>query len=396
MTRRVGTFLLLAGIALGSGSSARGEPAKPVKWANGAPATRPVGTLADDTAVILKLSATPLLAPELVLSKSDALPKLRMYNGIVLPKASVQFTRDKNQVELALADAKFTLGYAAGQYTLRGPDGKTTTLQRSDTSLRPVNVQLDKDHRYTLAFPYVMGGTAAAMLTYRSGFVMRGSIGDQTVLLYDDNTDGRFTLGHDGYRVSGLVGGCMVFAPLGRYISTPSALLEITRLSGDGTELEYRPAGGETGKLAIGFNAAESELQACFTSAANHLSMVAATRGGSSNDFVVLPGDYQMSYGVVYSPALKKVVATVVTSSVNPVSISAAGDQKAQLGGPFSLDFKATLTKDKKVNIKPTSIRLRGKGGEEYTEISYVTAALPEVSLVVGKVSTPLGKMAFG
>jgi len=365
-----------------------------------------------------KLKMVKLAAPEVVLSRPNV-QQIRLLAGIVLPQMPEQAVQlqEKQRPSITIGGTKVSFALAGGPETIEMTCGeKKQKLERNTTDpavgFRAVTLRLEGDREYQLAFPYgyvyqqattlsfQTGGRANAiqtslvgMVCYRSGSVQQFEIDGQTVNIFDHNTDGFYTLGDDSVSIGPADGPANVFAPLGKYIATSKGVYEITSLAKDGSEITYKPFKGEATGVAFANGSAETKVTAVFCNSSDGLNLVAAP-GDRPAVLNVLPGKYNLQYGMVYSPKTKKVIATVLPG--NMAAVNAATDQSAivTFGGPYTLEFEYQIA-DGKLAVSSSTFHLRGKLGEEYTNTTW--AAEPQVSLAMaGGRTTDLGKMAFG
>ena len=148
--------------------------------------------------------------------------------------------------------------------------------------------------------------------------------------------------------------------------------------------------------MQVAYVADSLELHAAFKSTDSDSAFVVTSSSRGSEKLSVPPGNYQFQYGVVYSPALHKIAATISTAELTATDVSADKETKLALGGPFHLDFVATYdARGSKVNINPMSFRLMGKNGEEYKGFDVSRAVRAQVVMVTGTKQTMLPAMGF-
>ncbi|MCL2641163.1 MAG: hypothetical protein FWD53_09990, partial [Phycisphaerales bacterium] len=228
---------------------------------------------------------------------------------------------------------------------------------------------------------------------YRSGGVQKGTIGGQTINIYNENTDGVYSI-TDSYRMDNGPTASMFFAPLSKYIATKAGIFEITDIAEDGSSISYTPYTDKTGKFAWAPMLDPSvEVHAFYKSKTSDLN-IALTARSSIAETTAIPGDYELQRGMVYSPKIKKRIATITPQSGGTLTVNEGATTKADWGKPFTLEFTATKSGGK-INVPP-SFKIRGKAGETYG--NFITAAYessPEVFLLVDNKPTSLGRMGF-
>jgi hypothetical protein len=229
-------------------------------------------------------------------------------------------------------------------------------------------------------------------LLCRSGSVEQFSIDEQTFCIFDSNTDGYYRLADDALGVGAADGAFNVFAPATKFLATRSGVYQIRGLAEDGSELEYARCAEKTGTISVGFAAPESTCRMAFASAETQTSFVAAPAELPAQ-ISVLPGKYDLVYGLVYSSKAKKAVAAVAPGKLAATEAAADQTRTIAMGSPFSLEFAIEI-KDEKMSISSATFHLRGKAGEEYTNFRW--SAEPEISVANGPKTIPVGKMEFG
>jgi hypothetical protein len=349
-----------------------------------------------------KLTSVPLSAPHAVLSKPDA-NSIRLLNDLVFSGTQLQFNSENATAECSLAGTKLKFSVIDNQGFKLTYDGKAVTLQRDEMSFKPAKLRLGNDRSYVLAFPYgyvyqfqAQPGQAQqtqGMLMLRSGNGQYFSLDGQSFCLFDSNTDGYYRLSEDAIGIGKSGGTFNVFAPLGRLLATSKGVYEITRLAEDGSELEYTPFTGPTAKLSTAVAETDLEIGVAFGSSEAGLNFAVPINSTRAADLKVVPGKYNLLYGLVYSPAMKKLVATVGPGKLPAADVSGDKASAIKLGGPFELEYTLQTT-GRQMTVASNTFHLRGKNGEEYANFAW--AAEPEISLTVGGKTTALGKMEFG
>jgi len=215
----------------------------------------------------------------------------------------------------------------------------------------------------------------------------------QVVSFFDANTDGYYRAGDDGVAIGVPAGRCSVFSPLGKLMATRRGVYEIVRLAEDGSEVEYRPYEGKTAKLSFAWGASELEFCAAVGSEDGGLSFALPLSSVQGAEVTVVPGRYNLLYGLVYSPTEKKLVGSVAGGNAGAVEVAAGESRSVTFGGPYTFAFAVTAAGGH-MGIHSSGSSLRGRGGEKYENFGW--ASEPQISLLSGGKSTPLGKMEFG
>lgn len=297
-------------------------------------------------------------------------------------------TKDASQ-DITLNDTKISVTCMAGKFILKSGAG-TSQLQPVGVGLASVPLTVGKNQKYVLAFPKYSPTPKGFVLTYRSGGVQRGTINGQSIALFDDNTDGVYTM-DDAIRVENGASAVAIFAPLTKYLATQKGVVEIKEVSSDGTSLTYAPYTGKTAKATVNLAVEPgAEVHTVWKSVSGDMSFIASSRNGAA-EVNVVPGEYKMMYGIVYSLKNQQICAQIMAPK-STLTVDESGAAKIEMGKPFVMDFIATQ-KDKTINVSP-SVIVRGKAGEVYQGIKFET--LPEVALIVDNKAVMLGKMAFG
>lgn len=354
-----------------------------------------------------KLTQVPLAGNAVVLvrpSAADADPgererpgrgrpdSLRIIGATVAPAASLQLQPDSPAI-LTLNSSELKLQWnGAAAFSLVGPQG-TRQLRSAGGALEPTGIVVG-GQRYVLAFPVVTRSSRHANIWYRSGAVQQASLGPgRTVSFFDSNTDGVYGL-DDAMTTARLAGAVAVFAPISKHVSLGGRIYEIRSIAADGSRFEHVASSQPTVKLSSRFVSSGSDLYMAVGSrqAEQNAVLVAGVSGAS--DSAVLPGDYEILYGLVYSPSLHKPVAIV--SGGSEIAVAVGRPVVVNAGAPFRLEF-AAKGDGQKVTVNPGSFRLSGKGGEVYSQYKWLSGKPPEVALLLdGKPVARLGRMGFG
>ena len=359
-------------------------------------------TFASSQAEQVDLKFAQISAPATVLSRPEA-SRNRMSSGIIFPQNNMSMSSsDWQEIRLgksvisvrATKAEKFELKHQGGIVTLeRGADGM---------GYKPFVAQLGGGRQHALAFPYgyvsvertwLFGAKRpSGFLFYRSGGVQQAMVDGQTLAIYDHNTDGNYRIADDSFTTAPADATYHVFAPLAKHICLDKGAYQITRLAEDGGQIELTPVAGATGKLTVAFGG-EMDVQCAFAATDAEAAMLAIARPGQPATHVAAPGKYAVVYGMVYSPALKRPVALVEAGGSRPVELAANQSATIEMGAPFKFAF-TFQRQNNTLQLNSSGFQLTGKAGEAYT--SYEWSKEPEISLLAGGKSIPIGKMRFG
>ena len=341
------------------------------------------------------LALTPLGPTTPVYSTTDFLP---VTSASDLSRKKLEFSASQKTADITVGGGTVTVAWnPPSQFAIKS--GSTTTplqVNALTRGLNPAGITLANKQKYVLAFPRALPAAKGGMvLTYRSGGVQKGSIGGQNILLFNENADGVYSMS-DSYRMENGATAVAFFAPLSKYIATKNGIFEITEVAEDGSSLSYTPYVGKTGKFSWNpMLDATAEVHAIYKSKGGDLSLAINSRGQAA-ETVAIPGDYELQNGLVYSTRINQLAAVIVPKSGGTLTVTEGATTKADWGKPFNFEFTA-VKKNGKVTISPTSIHIKGKGGEEYVKFARETfEALPEVFLIVDGKATSIGKMEFG
>ena len=314
--------------------------------------------------------------------------------------------------------AKFPPGTTTAAFTLGGE--KITVLRNGTDNLslqtlsntydllkkpndscgrQRVDLTLAENRRYTLAFPHAHfyapqnnENPSSSELYLASGQILVGTVGGQSISLFDDNVDGFYTL-EDAICTSNSA--AKIYLPLSKFFATPKGIYEINSLAKNGAELKYTPYAGATAPLTVSTTSQAGDFQVVLASKDAQLNVLASTTAKSPAQLAGIPGSYQIAYGLVYSPKNNTTIAQIQAGKSAPLTLAAKESPALALTGPITLEFTPTIAGGKLV-IKPESFHFRGKAGEEYAKLQYDTSKPPEISLEVDGKSILTGKMAFG
>ena len=399
--------------------------------------------------ITAKATLAPLPAPAAVLSAPE--DGVRLIQGVVFPQptqqmptvVSINSGSPAHKIKIAGTEMSFSVTHADG-VVMRCGEKSWKLEQVSDVpGFKPVMVTLDNGRAFWLAFPYgdiyrptqspvapteralllgaLTGGPwaratsiqgvlmrafspwllrtvakpvqpAQAYFIYRSGAVHQFKLKGQSVCLYDHNVDGAYSIGQDTIAVGPADAPFQVLVPMGKLLATGSGVYEIQSVAADGTRIQLQRLSQPQGTLSMKLAGGDCQAKAAFTSADAGLSLVA--QNADAHGLKVLPGSYALKGGLVYSPSLKKPVAILTAGKLQPVGVAAGGRGDLRLGAPFALSFEVAKQPDGNIVISSARMRLSGRAGEEYTSFTWKTE--PEISLVGGGKTLPVGKMRFG
>lgn len=344
------------------------------------------------------LQLVPLEAPGAVVVKAEATERgTRIQNRILVPPTPLSFGQQgRYEFGVLLGGAPLTFSLEGKNFRVLSGEHRIL-LQRQGMGFAPITVRTAGDRDYVLAFPMGYVYQNGGVLWPRSGGVQRGSIGNEAISFYDDNTDGRYIAGEDSVRVGTPDAALNVFAPISKYLATASQVLEITSLAEDGSVLRYAPHTGPIAKLATTSNLAGVQVIAAIASDDAKLNLVAtADPDAGAVERTVLPGKYRLQYGALYSREAGGIVALVVPGNMPPVTLEAGQSARLELGSPVQLEFALNKPARGRISIDSSTFKFKGKAGEEYRSIEWVTQSPPTVSAARGTTVVPLGKMSFG
>jgi len=365
---------------------------------------------AEGTGVKVKVARVPLASPQAVLCMPDSAVIALRSDGTILGGRFLSIDSNTEQLEYPLGGSDLIFSVTKNGRLTLSHSGGPSELVGEGMSLRPVMVKVADGRSYTLAFPYGFiypsglrvltrstgqGGRPReirAVFMPRSGQVLQFTLDGQRFCIFDANTDGFYRLADDAISSADPKGAYSVFAPLRKVLATRSGVYRIVRLAEDGSELEYVRAEGPAGRLAVVVEGSDLEMQAAFVSKDAEASVVASVNSSAPTDLGAASGRYDLLYGLVYSPKLKKLVASVRGGKLEAAEVGGR-KRTMSVGGPFALELKI-VTSGGQMTIHSRDFRLSGKNGEEYANFTW--AAEPEINLRAGGRTERLGKMEFG
>ena len=106
---------------------------------------------------------------------------------------------------------------------------------------------------YTLMFPsYTFVAGKEVSLTYQPGFAMCGHSGGMTFMLYDDNMDGQFGVTGGTFGITDGDSPVIVFPPQAAHIASAKAIVDVTDVAADGSDIDLPEVLGAGGQDASG------------------------------------------------------------------------------------------------------------------------------------------------
>ena len=323
----------------------------------------------------LKIGVIP--SPGVMLSESDLKSSGGRYLRLnqarrIIPRNSAALSRSRSHA-FSIGGADFTLRLVKNAFFLNTPGGASAKLTPRGGAFISMPVPVPEKRKYVLAFPTVYSSTSGTSVGLRSGSVQKAKIDGKDFAVYDDDLDGFY-----GAKDTFQVGRACVFAPISKYFTTFSSVYEFGGVDREGGEVTYSPYSGDTGKLSMKYLSRGVVAHVAFGSKDADLNLVLTGRG---KDAKVVPGSYEVLYGLATDGYMKKVYAGVVQGEFSPVKVEKDGKTVAVMGGPYRIDFEHAI-KGKKLTLEPSSIKLFGRNGERY--ISFKINGSPTVSIISG------------
>jgi hypothetical protein len=341
------------------------------------------------------LKSVPLDSGGAVVSKTDvAVPKPQIVDDFLVPRLDVQFSPVVKEYGLTIAGQKVAIVSTDDGFVVRG-DGGQTPLHQNGVGLATVALPIPSAQKYFLAFPYGYSVAGRGLLMVRGGGTVQCRIDGQTVMFYDDNLDGRYTLADDAFRVGCADAPIDVFAPLSEFFSTGRSIYQIDSLAEDGTTLQYSSYHGAAGKLAVVSGSSDWAAVVALANSNGQMNLVSQAAGLTGDSVAVIPGQYKLLYGGVFSKKSGALVALVAPGSLPAVDVAADQTQTLQLGGSLHLEFAVNSPASDQIAIDPGSFHVKGMAGEEYTAVNFDRSQPPEIFISRGGNKVSLGKMTF-
>lgn len=318
----------------------------------------------------------------------------RIYAQMLEVGKTLENPTDAEKNRIAKAKAELAKGDQPSTKNSGGAPGKAES--------EPIVVELDEDElddpletisrsniRNNTSYPVVIDKGAVLPANAKSSKDVRGveiaiadgRIGNDKLVVRDDNNDGKFTL-DDTFAIDK----AFTFAPFAKYIGTTSGCYRVESM---GEELSITLIPVEVpGQIGIDFDGSKLEAHMAFTS--TDTSFVCE---GDGKYFDVPEGSFELQYGLVYSKKAKKPVAAVMKGGMAPIEIKAEKREKVKMGEDFRIVF-TPVRKGDKIEISPTSLKVYGRADEEY--VAFEIQGKPSVWLMDGKKEYPMGRFAFG
>ena len=347
--------------------------------------------------VSASLQSAPLDGVAAVVSKTDgAAAKAQILGaGILAPSVHIQFGPVVKEYGLKIAGQKVSIIATDSGFAVKGDTGQIE-LHQNGMGLASIALPITSAQKYYLAFPFVSNAPVGPkLMMVRSGGTVQCQIDGQNVMFYDDNLDGRYTMADDTFRVGGTDGPIDVFAPVSEFFSTGRSIYRIESLAEDGTTLKYSPYQGAAGKLAVACDAADWGVMAALTNSDGKMNLVSRGAASTPDAVAAIPGQYKLLYGGVFSKKTGALFALLAPGSLPVVEVAADQTQTLQLGGALHLEFTVNKQTPGNITIQPSSYRVKGKAGEEYTAFTFDKSKPAEVFISRGDTKVSLGKIGF-
>ncbi|MBN1256092.1 MAG: hypothetical protein JXA52_00145 [Planctomycetes bacterium] len=338
----------------------------------------------------ITLKTMVLANPGKVLSASDVKPRsnypIYFINDTIRPGNRLDFDRKKSQPQTVnIGDTSLSIDPHKSRFRItQGKDTQEVAINKD--SVDPATITLTSGRKYLLAFPLFRSFSSTASLYYRSGLIKKGMLGEESISIYDDNLDGKYSKGQDTYRT----GNYSIFCPLDALITTGSKVYYLDNLTENGKTLSYHPYDKEVTSFGLDFKALGNVQALCvYGSEETGLNFITT---GLKNSVAVPPGPYKLLYGLVKDPS--GFIAGIMPGKMEAFEVKANHPELATLGAPFVLSF-STQIQGSNLIIDPNSIKVMGNRGEEY--VNTTITGKPRVSLVKGDGQTQfLGSFGFG
>jgi hypothetical protein len=240
--------------------------------------------------------------------------------------------------------------------------------------------------------------TEYALIRYRTGCFLEGTLEGQEILIIDDNDSGKFgdivtvldqVFPETPYPVSDamVIGQSKEAVPFSEYVSLNGTFYRV-KVSSDGSSVKTRALALDPGKVALKYEGPKPDsvvIQATgeFLGAAYDLT--------KAKEVDVPPGSYHLAYGVISNgkrgQAAQKVL--MIQGDCAPFEVQSGKTHTLELGAPFKFDFKTKEEGDEFI-VVGKSVHVVGKGGESYVKF-YDDVPRPTVAIKTES-GTPLGK----
>lgn len=350
----------------------------------------------------VQLTLTPVQAPARIISQDDAAdPGARLFDGQIMRQVPpLQFSDGEREQRLNILGSDVCIQLQDGAFKLIVDDQPPRTLERDDRMIacRPVQLQLN-GREYVLAFPFAFSHESQGALWYRSGAIQLGQFGQQSIGVYDQNTDGKYVIGEDALCIAQeIAGGAILLAPRAATIlGTTDGIVKIDALSEDGSALNASAYSGPTGRLAVANAFEDLDVYLAFSDQTGGVAIVTRAGAKETKSVAIVPGAYQLLYGAVYSKQLNRVIALIAPGATSAINVTADATQEFSVGGPLTLQFAVGKPrKGSGIAIDSSTFKITGAAGEEYKAFAWNPATPPEVSASRGDTVKKIGKMEFG
>lgn len=337
----------------------------------------------------VELKLVPLQSAGGVVTRADLRQDARIFNNIVLPAAGLQFAQKQLEQPLKLDGGKVSVLMKGSEFILKTPT-QEFPIPRQEMSFASITLP-----NAVVAFPYGYQFRNGGMLWPRSGAVMQAIVDGQTLMLFDDDLDGKYTLAADTLRLGSPEKVVNVFAPASRYIAAGSRIYELKSIADDGSSVQLAAVDQKTGKLSVACTSPGLELHVVLGSAKAGVNCIVKATDSTPAEVALLPGQYELLYGAVYSTRLNALVAILKPGSMKPVEVAPGTTAKLELGIPLRLELQAAVV-GKKLNIDPAQFHILGISGEEYRSVEWDREVPPQVYAIRGQTRVTLGKIEFG
>jgi hypothetical protein len=312
--------------------------------------------------VALKFSSLPIVAQ--ALCPTDLINgrmSLTATAGTVMPGTKFDVT---TPYELAILGEKLSFSRDGGANFVGYKSNAPTKVPSFRDGMIDIPVGPAKKGG-AISIPVVTDTKEGYTAYYRSGSVAVGSVGKDRVFIYDNNLNGSYAIGEDMFSV----GSGVVFASLGKWLPTTDGLMNVISIKEDGSSFEYAKSTVASGKLDVRF-VNPLALSHVVLTGPDGASVIAC--GGKP--VVTLPGEYRISHGLLMDAKTGNAFAGIIPGKSSLITVVAGEVAKGVFGGPFTGDFKASISqaaadKPKMLTIDwPPIYNLRGANGEEYVD----------------------------
>lgn len=293
-------------------------------------------------------------------------------NGLVEPSDHMVINKESS-ITIAGTQVLFTQQGGVVSYAL--PGGRPIKLKSRGDGLDaihfPPTSTMDPLKRpISVAFPIAVvqtnntNQTSTVRLYYRFLGAWMGQLGGDVISLVDDELDGVCVTGKDAVSVNSGI----VFAPLGQWLPTSTALYEVTEVDKSWAKLVCAPSSEPTVRLSLAAQGIASEVHAVFSGKDIHAVVT------SRKPVTTKAGAYKLAYALIADPARRTTIAGILPGKSKEFDAAAP----ISIGAPFRLEFTATVV-NKQLGIDPNSLRLYGRSDEQY--VCFRISGQPTVGL---------------